>query len=201
MQQVSVNVVFPALLTAGIIGMFSGFFGNLLVPAHDEHVSVYIVNPELMDGAAPAAEEPSGPEPIAPLLADASVSDGERVFARQCASCHSIEEGGRHGTGPNLWNVVMLDKAHHDDFGYSSALAEMEGVWTYANLNEFLYKPAGYVRGTRMTFRGLNRVEDRANVVAYLRTFAPEPAPLPEVTAEAEPTDPAGGDGDEPAQE
>lgn len=181
MQQTSVSVVFPAILTAAIIGMFSGFFGNLLVPSHHEHVGVYEVDPAFMDAGAGSQEDtgPTGPEPIDTLLASADIEAGEKVFARNCATCHSIEEGGSHGTGPNLWNVVMLDKAHHSDFGYSGNLEDMEGEWTYANLNEFLYKPATYVRGTKMAFRGLSKTDDRANVIAYLRTMAPEPAPLP----------------------
>ena len=113
------------------------------------------------------------------MLASADVEAGKRVFAK-CKSCHSVEQGGKNGIGPNLWNVVNANKASHEGFSYSDALKGMSDTkWTYSNLNAFLEKPREYAKGTKMSFAGLNKTADRANVVAYLRTLSDTPAPLP----------------------
>ncbi len=120
-------------------------------------------------------------DPLPVRLANASVERGEGAF-RACASCHSIEQGGDHRVGPNLWNVVMSPMADKD-FGYSSALAERgaEGdIWSYESLDAFIENPRGYVSGTSMGYAGLSNVDSRANLLAYLRTMSDDPAPLPE---------------------
>jgi cytochrome c len=130
--------------------------------------------------------EPAGPafEPVAPLLASADPAAGENLF-RRCATCHTVEQGGQNKVGPNLWNVVNSPIAAHESFSYSTALEEYgEGKnWTYEELNGFIWKPKSYVRGTAMGFVGLADVEDRADVIAYLRSLADTPAPLPEPIA------------------
>jgi cytochrome c len=78
-----------------------------------------------------------------------------------------------------LWNIVNADKANVDGFSYSAALAEMDGGWDYQALNTFLYKPKAYVAGTKMNFAGLKKPQDRANIIAYLRSLADAPAALP----------------------
>ncbi|MFN4023958.1 MAG: c-type cytochrome [Hyphomonas sp.] len=124
----------------------------------------------------------------AALLA-ADLTRGERVFASQCATCHTIAAGGANGTGPNLYNTVGADKAHIAGFNYSAALANADGVWTYENLDEWLKNPASYLRGTSMSFAGIRRDPDRAAVIAYLVSYtenAPAfPDPLPAATDEA----------------
>jgi len=101
-------------------------------------------------------------------LAAADLSRGERTFAGQCSTCHTITPGGANGTGPNLHNTVGADKAQIAGFNYSGALSNAEGSWTYENLDAWLKSPAGYVRGTSMSFAGIKRDADRANVIAYL---------------------------------
>lgn len=145
---------------------------------------------ESTSGASAAAEEEALPA-IGPLLADASIEDGEKVF-KKCAACHTVEEGGANKVGPGLWNIVNAPFGAKDGFGYSSALknfvAENSGVvWDYENLNEFLLKPSAYLKGTAMGFAGLKKEADRANVIAYLRSLSNSPAPLPSAEVEAEP--------------
>lgn len=146
-------------------------------------------------GGGGEAKADAGPEPIAPLLASADVGAGEKVF-KKCAACHTTEEGGANKVGPNLWNIVNRPVASGDGFNYSASLTEFSSgnsvVWDYAHLNGFLLKPKAYVKGTSMGFAGLKKVEDRANIVAYLRTFASSPAPLPEAAPASD--DSAGGD-------
>ena len=129
------------------------------------------------------AEAPVELAPITPLLASADAAAGEAVF-KKCAACHSIENGGANKTGPNLWEIVNRPAAAHPGFGYSAALREyaaLDGgkVWDYEALNRFLHAPKKYIAGTSMGFAGLKKDSDVANVIAYLRTQAATPAPLP----------------------
>lgn len=116
---------------------------------------------------APAAEE-EGPD-FATVLASADAGAGEKVFAK-CKSCHHID--GTDATGPHLNGVVDRQKAASTGYAYSEALAAMSAdAWTPENLNGFLTSPKNYMPGTKMSFAGLPKVEDRANVIAYLATL------------------------------
>ena len=100
------------------------------------------------------------------LLASASVEDGAKVF-RKCSACHKLV-AGENGTGPYLYGVVGRAKGAADGFGYSDALASMGGEWTPENLSDFLEKPSSYAPGTSMSFAGLKKIDDRADLIAYL---------------------------------
>ena len=95
------------------------------------------------------------------------------------ASCHDWTKGGPNKIGPNLYGVVGRAKASHPGFDYSAALKGKGGEWSYAELFNFLRQPAAYAPGTKMSFAGLPRPADRLNVIAFLRTQADSPAPLP----------------------
>lgn len=103
---------------------------------------------------------------FATVLASASAEDGARVF-RKCSACHKLVEG-ENGVGPYLYAVVGREKGAVDGFSYSDTLASMEGAWTAENLNGFLEKPSTYAPGTSMSFAGLKKVEERADLIAYL---------------------------------
>lgn len=107
---------------------------------------------------------------FATVLASASADAGARVY-RKCSACHKLEAGA-NGTGPYLYGVVGRAKASADGFGYSDALAGMGGDWTPENLNAFLEKPSDYAPGTSMSFSGLKKVEERADLIAYLATIS-----------------------------
>ncbi|MDD9798536.1 MAG: cytochrome c family protein [Alphaproteobacteria bacterium] len=123
---------------------------------------------------ADEAEEPD----IMTLLATASVEKGERV-AKKCISCHAFSEGAPHGTGPNLYDIVNRDIASLEGFNYSNALQDLEGVWDYHSLSAFLASPRKFAKGTKMSFIGLKKPKDRANMIAYLRSVSANPPPLP----------------------
>lgn len=139
---------------------------------------------EAGDGTAPAvtAKSSDGIEPIAPLLASADIDNGIKAF-KKCAACHTVEEGGANKVGPNLWNIVNRTVATAPDFGYSTAMTEYAdggaNSWTYAHLNGFLAAPKKFIKGTAMGFAGLKKTQDRADIIAYLRTLSASPAPLP----------------------
>ncbi|XDA97002.1 cytochrome c family protein [Sulfitobacter sp. LCG007] len=102
------------------------------------------------------------------LVAEADIDKGANVF-KKCSACHKID--GSNATGPHLDGVVGRTVASVDGFSYSSAMQAHGGDWTPAALNEFLTKPSAAVPGTSMGFAGLNKVQDRANVVAYLQSL------------------------------
>ncbi len=181
------NKIAAAVLSAGVVAMLSGFVAELLYHPHVElEENAYVV--AAADGGAEpmaAAEEPAL-EPIGPMLAAADPASGEKV-AKKCAACHSFDEGGPNKVGPNLYDIVNRPIAGHDGFNYSDALAEMSGdTWTYEHLNAFLHKPKDFAPGTKMSFAGLNKDGDRADLVAWLRTLSGSPAPLPEAGAAEE---------------
>lgn len=196
------NKIFAAVLVSGIVAMLSGFIANQFVhvdPLDKEAYPIEAIEAAAGDGAA--AAKPAGPEPILALIAAANVEQGQKL-AKACAACHAFEKGGANRVGPGLWGVVNAQKAHHAGFSYSSAMAEKGGKWTYADLNHFLWKPKDFVPGTKMTFAGLKKPEDRAAVVAWLRTLADSPAPLPsaaDIAAESPPEAPPAAAPEAPA--
>jgi cytochrome c len=129
-------------------------------------------------GAAPAAA-PS--EPIEKLLQTASVEKGQAT-AKQCQASHTFEKGGPNRVGPNLWNIVGDERGKgKNGFNFSAAMKAKGGEWTYDELNKFLANPRGYIPGTAMSFAGISRDQQRADVIAYLRTLSDSPKPLPPV--------------------
>ena len=108
--------------------------------------------------------------PFIELVADADQSKGKKVFAK-CKACHKLGDG-ENGTGPNLYQIVGRQIASAVGFKYSGSLKGLEGKWTKDELNQFLAKPSNYAPGTSMSFAGLGKVSDRANLVAYLEENA-----------------------------
>ena len=128
--------------------------------------------------------------PLGNLMASAVAEVGERRF-QLCKSCHTYEKGGANGTGPNLWNIVGRPVASVDGFGYSGALKDFGGVWTYERLDGYLKNSQSYVPGTAMVQR-LPKDSQRAELLAYLGALSdspvafPEPVELEEETPEGE---------------
>jgi cytochrome c len=126
------------------------------------------------------------------LLAAADPAAGEKTFAK-CSSCHTINQGGPNGIGPNLYGVVgePIGKGKAG-FAFSSVLAGHGGNWTYEDLFEWLRKPNAFAPGTKMTFAGLSNPQDRANVIAYLKANGGGPEyPAPAAPAAAATSDEA----------
>lgn len=131
-------------------------------------------------------------EPIEVLLAKASVEKGEAA-SKQCHACHTLTKGGPNRVGPNLWNIVGSERGEgRGGFNFSSAMKSKGGTWTYEELNKFLDNPQGYIPGTKMTFAGVKRDQQRADLIAYLHTLSDSPKPLPKA-AQAAPEQPKAG--------
>lgn len=174
------NKIAAGVLIAGLVVMLTGKIVDVLYQP--------ILNPKLR-GIKIDVQEESDIDinqkveqkftiDIASLMQTASAENGQKLF-KKCSSCHTVTKAGANRVGPNLWNVVGAKKAHHEGYSYSKALSSMEGEWTYDNLAHFLHKPSKYVKGTKMSFAGLKKKEDIADVIAYLRTLADSPKPLP----------------------
>lgn len=175
------NKAFAAVLTAGIAFMVTGFVGGVLVRPHPLAQSAIQVGDAPAAGAgAPATPAPLEVDPVTPLLANANVDTGRTLATRQCAACHKFAEGAGNGVGPNLYGVVGRKHAAVEGFNYSTAnKALSDKVWDYEAINHFIYAPARAMPGTRMAFAGLSNTQQRADVIAYLRTLNANPPPLP----------------------
>lgn len=106
-----------------------------------------------------------------PLGGDAA--KGEKVF-KKCMACHAVGEGAENKVGPELNGIVGRPVASIEDFSYSDALKSLAAdgkTWEPEDLATFLTKPRDYAKGTKMTFAGLRKEDERADVIAYLATF------------------------------
>ncbi|HJO97806.1 MAG: cytochrome c family protein [Rhodospirillales bacterium] len=170
---------FPQMFGAAlVITLWLIWVGNIIGNAlvHVDEVEVAAVTAEPNEASkAPAKAAPAG---IAALLASASAEAGGKQF-KKCKACHTTNQGGKNRVGPNLWDVVGQAKAARPGFRFSDALKGKGGAWTYDDLDLYLTKPKDFAPGTKMSFAGLKKAADRANVILYLRSLSESPKPLP----------------------
>jgi cytochrome c len=161
------NKAFAAILTAGIIAYFCGLASHGLV--HSEHPKEDAFHIEAAEvAAAPgAAAAPAEAEPIDALMATADITAGEKA-SKVCGACHSFEKGGPNRVGPDLFGIVGRTVGSHEGFAYSDAMKNHGGTWDQASLNSFLWNPKKHVPGTKMTFAGIKKPEDRAALIKWL---------------------------------
>jgi cytochrome c len=171
------NKIFAAILIAGITAMLAGFIAEQLTYTHELEENAYAI--EGVEAADVGSGGPQLPDPILALLGEADIARGQKL-SKACAACHTFEKGGANGVGPNQYDIVGREKQSVPGFAYSGALNENGGnVWTYAELNKFLWKPKEYAPGTKMNYIGMKKPEDRAALIAWLRTMSDNPQPLP----------------------
>ena len=182
------NTIAGWSLFAGIVALGLSAVSARVFDSHEPEQPGYAIAGGEEDGGA--AEGP----PLALLLAEGSAEAGEAVFAK-CTACHTIDQGGANGIGPNLWGVLGKPIGKHvAGFAYSSALSEHGGEWDYENMSDWLASPRAFASGTKMSFAGLSSAEDRANVILYMREHGGGP-PLPEPPAAEEGVGEEGIDG------
>jgi cytochrome c len=176
MDSFEVNKIATAVLSA-LLGVLLVYHGAKLV-VHPKKLekNVYEI---AVEEETPKGGPPPAAVPIGVLLAKADPAAGQKSSSK-CTSCHDFSEGGPNKIGPNLYGVLGREKGKHQGFTYSSAFGKLSGAWTYEDLDAYLKKPAAYAPGTKMSFAGLSKDEERANVIAYLRTLSKNPPPLPE---------------------
>jgi cytochrome c len=162
------NKLLAAILTAGIIAYLAGFIAHTLTTTEPLKQDAYQIAVTESDATATASAAPATAEPIKDLLPTADVAQGEKV-SKVCASCHSFAKG-ENRVGPSLAGIVGRAHASAAGYAYSDALKGKPGSWDVDGLNEFLFKPSAYVPGTKMSFAGLKKAEDRAALIKWLQT-------------------------------
>ena len=185
------NTVAGWALFAGIIALGGAIVSSKYFEAERPEKMGYAI-----EGVEAEGEDGDSGPSLNTLLASADVAAGEKVFAK-CAACHTVNQGGANGIGPNLWGTVgeaiAVGKA---GFAFSDALKSKGGEWTFDNLDHWLKSPREFAPGTKMTFAGLGNPADRANLIAWLNTQGSNlPLPAPDASpaeASASPAEAAG---------
>ena len=166
------NKIIASVLTALIVAMVAGILSNMLVSPRSLEKPVFLVAGA--PASAPAEQQAAAPklESIAPLLAKADVKRGEEL-TKVCQVCHTFTKGGPNKVGPNLWNVVGGPIGEgHEGYEFSAALAADKGQkWDPEKLNDWLNSPQHFAPGTKMTFAGFPKAQDRADVIAFLQSL------------------------------
>lgn len=173
------NIVFMMTLGAAIVALGGSIVsGEVFGGERPEKMGYVVEGVEALAGS----EAVAAPVAIATLLPTADVAKGAQVFAK-CASCHSVDNGGANGIGPNLWGTLGEEIGHGKaGYSFSDALAGKGGKWDFENMNAWLASPKAFAPGTKMSFAGLSKPEDRANVIAYLNSLGSN-LPLPVAAA------------------
>ncbi len=173
-----------AVLATGVVAMFIGIGADAIYSMEAPEKPGYLIEvPEVAEGGA---VEEVLPIDWGTVLPTADIAAGEAAFNTKCTSCHTIAAGGPNLTGPNLHGIVGRVMASHAGFAYSDGMVAHKADypnWSYDALDHFLKAPAKEVKGTKMSFVGLKKDDERVNVIAYLRTQGSEgyavPAPDP----------------------
>jgi cytochrome c len=199
------NKIAGWVLAAAISVLGLSILTGYLFPTAGPEQRAYVVEGVEAEAGAAGGATAEAERPIEFYLATADVAKGEAQF-KKCASCHSIDKGGAQGIGPNLYGIVGAKHAHIPGFGYSDAMkATGDKVWDWQGLSAWLQNPKKYIPGNKMSFAGISKPEDRANLIAYLNSKSDSPMAAPAVPAEAAPATeaaaPATGDAAAPAAE
>lgn len=172
------NTVAGCFLASALFALVVGKVSNAVVDPHHLEKPAIAVSDEAPAEAAPAGA-PAELAPIGPKLAGANVDNGKALFQKLCFTCHTVDKGGANKVGPNQWNLVGRKKASEAGFSYSSAMQAKGGEWDYEDINHMIFKPTSFVKGTKMAFAGIAKEQERADIIAYLRTMNDSPPPLP----------------------
>ena len=174
-----VNKILATIILIILVFLIINYVGNKLInPVIPEKLAYEITVPEDLETETKSIKSGMEIEPILPILVSASIENGQKL-AKKCSSCHTFNKGEANKIGPNLFGIIGSEIGSKAGYAYSSALISLEDDWNFENIAKFLYKPKEYIDGTKMNFAGLKKVEDRANLVLFLRDQSDNPAPLP----------------------
>ena len=177
------NKIAGWVLAAAISVLGLSILTGYMFPTHGPEKPAFVVEGVEAEGEA-AGGAAAADKPIEFYLASADVAKGEAQF-KKCASCHTIDKGGAAGIGPNLYGIVGASHAHSGGFGYSDAMkAVSDKKWDWKALSEWIANPKKAIPGNKMSFAGISKPEDRANLIAFLNSKSDSPLPAPAVPAE-----------------
>jgi len=178
MSSLEFNKIAGAVLGTLTLTVGLGIFSEILFERPEPAKAGYELSG---DAPAEASSTAEADPPLGTLTAKASVEKGEALFGK-CKSCHTVDNGGKNGNGPNLFGVIGGPKAHKADFAYSDgfkARHEKGETWTPEDFYTYIKNPKAFVPGTKMTFAGLDKPQDRANILTYLNSKSDKPVDLP----------------------
>jgi len=193
MDSFEINKILGAVLFTLLVVMALGIVSEAIyAPAEVEKPGFVI---EVAEAAAPGAAAPAAAEdpPVATLLASANEKNGETI-SKKCAACHNFAEGAGTKVGPDLYGIIGRPIGSMQGFKYSDVIQKAAAAgdkWNYEHLYHFLKKPSADMPGTAMGFAGLPKPQDRADLIAFLRTLAATPEPLPAADAAPAPAEAA----------
>jgi len=191
MNSFELNKVLGAILGTCLIMLALNIGANAIFSPEKPAKPGYEIAVKEKSGGTVAPEEKD--PPVENLLASASIDKGKQI-AKQCEACHTLGKGEPNKIGPNLWGIVGSARGEgRGGFNFSAAMKAKGGNWTFGELYAFLKDPRGYIPGTAMTFAGLSRGQQRADVIDYLHTLADSPLPLPKAAENTPPAAQAGG--------
>jgi cytochrome c len=178
MDSFELNKILGAVLGTCLVLLSLNIAAGALFSTHPPEKPGYeIAVPEQeAHGAQPGPAQADEPLPV--RLAKVDIKRGESS-SKKCIACHTFGKGEPNRVGPNLWDIVGRDKASHAGFNYSDAMKAQKGKWTLEDLDVYLKNPRATVPGTKMTFAGISRASERADLLAFLNTKADNPQPLP----------------------
>ena len=173
-----VNKMAGAVLGSLLVVMGLGVFSDVIYAPEPMKKPGYALPAAEAEGQSAAAKPAAPAEPLPVLLAKADAQKG-LAAAKPCTTCHNFDKGGAAKIGPPLYGVVGRPKGSIAGFSYSDAMKGKGGDWSFEDLNAFIQNPKGFVPGTKMAFAGEPDAAKRADILAYLRSLADSPAPLP----------------------
>ena len=176
MDSFEINKIVAAVLVVFLLVFGIGKISDIVFYVEKPTTSAYKV--EIVKASTSTGSGTSASVDIAALLALGDVEHGKKVF-KKCSACHSVKKGGKNKIGPALYNVFGRNMAGLEDYKYSKALIAFGKSWTFQEMNNFLIKPASYIKGTKMAFAGLKKEKDRASVILYMNANSDSPLDLP----------------------
>ena len=179
MDSFELNKILGAILGTCILVLVTSFAAHaIFAPVKPEKPGFEIAVKEDTSHGGAAKEAAAPAEPIEKLLQTASVEKGAGA-AKKCAACHTFGKGEPNRVGPNLYGIVGRPKASVPGFNYSAAMRAKGGEWTLEELDQFLQNPRAHVPGTTMSFAGVPRGTERADLITFLNSRSDNPMQLP----------------------